>query len=97
MNNISFSPETIVTGLVAHPAKHSFSPSIHNTAASLLGLNFVFLAFGVLPGDLESAVSGMIAFNIRGLNLSLPTKKRYSHFSIQKALKFPIQERQTQL
>ncbi|MBK7868902.1 MAG: hypothetical protein IPJ75_18950 [Ignavibacteriales bacterium] len=78
MNNISFSPDTIVTGLVAHPAKHSFSPSIHNTAASLLGLNFVFLAFDVLPENLESSLAGMKAFNIRGLNLSLPTKRRCS-------------------
>lgn len=86
MNNISFSPETIITGLVAHPAKHSFSPSIHNTAASLLGLNFVFLAFDVLPENLESALSGMKAFNIRGLNLSLPHKKKVLPFLDSKSL-----------
>lgn len=86
MNNISFSPETIITGLAAHPAKHSFSPSIHNTAASMLGLNFVFLAFDVLPENLEDALNGMKAFNIRGLNLSLPHKKKVLQFLDSKSL-----------
>jgi len=86
VNNISFSSETMITGLIAHPAKHSFSPSIHNTAASLLGLNFVFLAFDVLPENLESSLSGMKAFNIRGLNLSLPHKQKVLPYLDAKSL-----------
>ncbi len=76
MNNSSFSADTILTGLLSHPSKHSFSPSIHNTAANILGLDFLYLAFDVLPENLESALSGMRAMNIRGFNLSLPHKRR---------------------
>lgn len=75
MNNSSFSADTILTGLLSHPSKHSFSPSIHNTAANILGLDFLYLAFDVLRENLESALSGMRAMNIRGFNLSFAAQR----------------------
>jgi shikimate dehydrogenase len=79
-NNLSFLSDTVVTGLLSHPVKHSFSPSIHNTSANILGMNFVYLAFDVCPENLENALSGMKALNIRGFNLSLPHKKKVLPF-----------------
>ena len=35
--------------LLGHPARHSLSPKMHNEACSLLGLDYVYLAFDVLP------------------------------------------------
>jgi len=80
VGNSSFTPDTVLTGLLSHPSKHSFSPSIHNTAAKILGLDFAYHAFDVLPENLEAALSGMRALNIRGFNLSLPHKRRILPF-----------------
>jgi shikimate dehydrogenase len=85
-NNINFSCDTIVTGLLSHPSRHSFSPSIHNTAANLLGLNYAFFAFDVLPENLEAALTGMKAMNMRGFSLSLPHKKKVLPFLDSKSL-----------
>ena len=75
MSDLNFIPGTIVTGLLSHPVRHSFSPPIQNSAARVLGLNMVYLAFDVTPDSLEDALTGMKALGIKGLNLSLPHKK----------------------
>ncbi len=87
MSDLNFIPGTIVTGLLSHPVKHSFSPSIQNSAARVLGLNMVYLAFDVTPDSLEDALTGMKAMGIKGFNLSLPHKKSVlpylDHFSLE--------------
>lgn len=80
MSELNFLPGTIVTGLISHPVGHSFSPSIHNSAARVLGLNMVYLAFNVKPESLEDALTGMRALGIKGFNLSLPHKKKVIPF-----------------
>ncbi|KAA0245189.1 MAG: hypothetical protein EDM75_15390 [Chlorobiota bacterium] len=80
MSELNFLPGTIVTGLISHPVGHSFSPSIHNSAARVLGLNMVYLAFNVKPDSLEDALTGMRALGIKGFNLSLPHKKKVIPF-----------------
>lgn len=80
MSDLNFLPGTIVTGLLSHPVGHSFSPSIHNSAARVLGLNMVYLAFNVRPDSLEDALTGMRALGIKGFNLSLPHKKKVLPF-----------------
>ncbi len=75
MTDLNFIPGTIITGLLSHPVKHSFSPSIQNSAARVLGLNMVYLAFDVEPDSLQDALTGMKAMGIKGFNLSLPHKK----------------------
>jgi shikimate dehydrogenase len=39
-----------------------------------LGLNWRYLTIEVLPEDLENAVKGLRAFNMRGINLTIPHK-----------------------
>jgi shikimate dehydrogenase len=47
---------------------------MHNAAFNALNLDYVFLAFKVKPTEVENAVNGMRALNIRGLNVTMPHK-----------------------
>lgn len=63
---------TILCGIIGNPIEHSLSPAMHNAAYEQLGLNFVYLAFCV--SDVEGAMRGMRALNIRGLSVTVPHK-----------------------
>ena len=39
-----------------------------------LGLNWRYITVRVLPGDLDAAMAGVRAFNMRGVNLTMPHK-----------------------
>ena len=65
---------TELIGLIANPIRHSKSPMMHNTAFEALGLDYVYLAFEVDPANLEEAVKGLKALDVRGFNVSLPYK-----------------------
>ncbi len=47
---------------------------MHNTAFRHLNLNFYYTAFQVKSADLPSAIQGARAFNVRGLNVTVPHK-----------------------
>ena len=47
---------------------------MHNAAFQALALTLRFLAFRVKPAEVEAAVNGMRALNIRGLNVTMPHK-----------------------
>lgn len=64
--------KTILCGIIGNPVEHSLSPAIHNAAYRQLGLNYVYLAFGVT--DVAGAIRGMRALNIRGLSVTVPHK-----------------------
>ncbi len=70
-----FNNDTRITGIIGHPIKHSYSPFMHNIAFELLNLNYIFLPFDVPPSNLKSAIRGMTAFGIKGLNVTLPHKE----------------------
>ena len=63
---------TRLCGIIGNPVEHSMSPAMHNAAYQQLGLNFVYLAFCV--GDVEGAIRGMRALNVRGLSVTVPHK-----------------------
>ncbi|MCI8993548.1 MAG: shikimate dehydrogenase [Eubacterium sp.] len=65
---------TQLTALLGHPAAHSISPLMHNEAFSILGLDYVYLAFDVPPVRLKAAVEGLKAIGIKGFNLTMPHK-----------------------
>ena len=48
------------------------SPAMHNAAFEKLGLNYAYLAFCV--SDVEGAIQGVRALNIRGLSVTVPHK-----------------------
>ena len=71
---MTISGKTRVCGVIGDPIEHTLSPIIHNAAFQALGLDYVFLAFKVKPAQVEAAVNGMRALNIRGLNVTMPHK-----------------------
>ena len=60
--------------LLGHPAGHSLSPVMHNSAFKDKGLNCLYLAFDVKPDNLKSALEGARALNFKGLNITIPHK-----------------------
>jgi shikimate dehydrogenase len=64
--------KTKVCALIGDPVEHSFSPLIHNAGFEALGINFIYVAFPVK--DLESAIKGIRALNIRGVSITIPHK-----------------------
>jgi shikimate dehydrogenase len=68
--------KTRVCGVIGDPIEHSLSPAMHNAAFEALNLDYVFLAFKVKPANVQDAVNGMRALNIRGLNVTMPHKSR---------------------
>lgn len=65
---------TNVVALIGHPVEHSFSPPMHNAAFKALEMDYVYTAFDVNPDDLENAIAGAQALNIKGFNVTIPHK-----------------------
>lgn len=71
---MTISGKTRVCGVIGEPIEHTLSPLMHNAAFEALKIDYVFLAFRVKPAEVECAVNGMRALNIRGLNVTMPHK-----------------------
>ena len=74
------SGKTRVCGVIGDPIEHTLSPIMHNAAFNALKLDYTFLAFKVKPAELENAVNGMRALNIRGLNVTMPHKSTVMNY-----------------
>jgi shikimate dehydrogenase len=68
------SGKTRCCGLIGDPVKHTMSPAMHNAAFRSLGLDCVYIPFRVRIDDLDRAINGMRALNIKGLNVTIPHK-----------------------
>ncbi len=64
--------KTRLCGIIGNPVEHSLSPAMHNAAFEHLGLNFAYLAFRVT--DVEGAIRGARALDVRGLSVTVPHK-----------------------
>ena len=64
--------KTTLCGIIANPVEHSLSPAMHNAAFEKIGLNYAYLGFCV--SDVEGAIRGVRALNIRGLSVTVPHK-----------------------
>lgn len=71
---MNISGKTRVCGVIGDPIEHTLSPIMHNAAFNALGLDYVFLAFKVKTAEVETAIDGMRALKIRGLNVTMPHK-----------------------
>src|SRR5690554_384454 len=71
---------TKVVGVIGHPIKHSYSPLMHNISFDLLKLNYIYLPFDVTVSSLRTALKGMVALNIAGLNVTLPLKEKVGQY-----------------
>ncbi len=70
----NISGKTKICALIGDPVEHTMSPAIHNAAFSEMGLDYVYVAFGVKAEELGKAIDGMRALNIRGLSVTMPHK-----------------------
>ncbi|HBB40584.1 MAG: shikimate dehydrogenase [Nitrospirae bacterium CG18_big_fil_WC_8_21_14_2_50_70_55] len=66
---------TRITGLFGDPVSHSLSPLMHNRAFGACGLDWVYVAFHVLPAHLAAAVRALPALNLAGVNVTIPHKE----------------------
>jgi shikimate dehydrogenase len=69
------SGHTAIAAVLGDPVRHSLSPAMHNAALQELGLDWVYLALPVAPGDLATVVRALEAVDCRGLNVTLPHKQ----------------------
>jgi shikimate dehydrogenase len=72
--DIGVTGKTSICGLIGDPVEHTMSPAMHNAAYRQMGLDYVYIPFRVRAAELGKAINGMRAFNIRGLNVTIPHK-----------------------
>lgn len=71
---------TKVTGVFAHPVRHSRSPAMHNAAFREFKLDYIYVPFDVHPENLEAAVKGIRALGMVGVNITIPHKEQVIEF-----------------
>ena len=64
-----------VFGIIGWPVSHSLSPAMHNAAFRALEFPAVYGLFPVAPEDLEEAIKGLKALNIKGVSVTIPHKE----------------------
>ena len=72
---INISGKTKIVGVIGEPVTHSRSPQMHNAAIAKLGLNFAYLPFEVKLPDLATAIQGLKALQVVGVNVTIPHKQ----------------------
>ncbi|MDR2068906.1 MAG: shikimate dehydrogenase [Spirochaetaceae bacterium] len=63
-----------LVGVFGCPVDENPTGVVEEAAFAALGLNYRYLTIRVAPDDLEDAVKGIRAFNMRGINLTIPYK-----------------------
>lgn len=66
---------TRVAAVIGNPVRHSLSPALHNAAFEQLGLDWVYTAFDVAPGQAQAALDAMRTFRLGGLSVTTPHKE----------------------
>lgn len=64
----------VAAGVIGYPVRHSLSPTICQAAFDELGLDWVYAAFEVLPGDAGQALDHMRERDMAGLSVTMPHK-----------------------
>jgi shikimate dehydrogenase len=68
------SGHTTVAAVIGDPVGHSLSPALHNSAFAAAGLDWVYVALPVGPGDAAAAVDAMRSLGLGGLSVTMPHK-----------------------
>ena len=75
MTMTAITGKTQLLGVIGHPVSHSLSPVMHNAALTALGLDWRYVAFPIAPNQLATAIAGLWASGIHGLNVTIPHKQ----------------------
>ena len=63
---------TDMYGVLGFPLHHTLSPTMHNTAFKVTGVNAVYLAFETR--NIDGCLNGIKALDIKGMSVTLPHK-----------------------
>ncbi len=75
LNPIGVAPDTeVAAGVIGYPVRHSLSPAICQAAFDELGLDWVYAAFEVAPGEAGRALDHMRNRGMAGLSVTMPHK-----------------------
>ncbi len=66
---------TGLTAIFGDPVEHSKSPAMHNAAYAALKMDRAYVALHVRSADLAAALRAIPAFNLLGVNLTVPHKE----------------------
>ena len=77
---MDISGKTKICGVIGDPISHTLSPTIQNSAFHHLNLDFIFLAFNVKTGELETSIQAMRSLGIYGLNVTMPHKTKVLNY-----------------
>jgi len=72
--------KTRIIGIIGENIENSLSPLINNQIILKHFLNFCYLPFQVAETDLNKAIQGIKALNIRGANITFPYKEKIIKF-----------------
>lgn len=67
--------KTKLLGVIGDPIGHSLSPIMHNAALAEMGVEYAYLPFAIKPEDLEQAIAGFAAIDVRGFSVTIPHKQ----------------------
>lgn len=67
--------KTRIAGVIGWPVDHSRSPLLHNYWLNQHGINGAYLAFPVAPAGIVTAVKGLQAAGLAGINVTIPHKE----------------------
>ncbi len=77
---MNISGKTTLYGVIGFPIKHSLSPIFQNRILWYVGLDAVYVPFEVKPEDLKTALEGLKALGVKGVNITIPHKERILEF-----------------
>ncbi|MDI6716551.1 MAG: shikimate dehydrogenase [Actinomycetota bacterium] len=72
--------ETKITGIIGYPLTYTLSPAMHNRAFEVCNLNYCYLPFIVESENLKTAIEGIRALKIKGINVTMPHKEAVIDF-----------------
>ena len=72
--------KTQLLAIIGDPISHSLSPLMQNAALEQCGIDARYMAFHVVPEDLEYAIAGLRSLNIWGCNVTVPHKEKIIPF-----------------
>lgn len=67
--------KTIITGVVGEKIDYSLSPTIHNLWYKEMGIDGVYVAFHIQERAFKTAMDGLFASNVKGVNITVPFKE----------------------
>ncbi|WP_085340969.1 shikimate dehydrogenase [Aquidulcibacter paucihalophilus] len=76
---------TELYAVLGNPVRHSMSPILQNSWIQAHGFNALYVALPVEPENFETALEGLAASDVCGLNITTPFKERAAAAALQQS------------